>query len=492
MFKQSSRALNTQGANLVALLTIGSTLMVAASILRGSLVGTVMVDVHALSGTRALFIYCLFCCGLALYSWAFYKTWYQDLDERTIRGISYLLAGIFSFMLPMLSNDVFSLLAYGDLANHGTDIFSQSRLNGNSFFLQYCNPNGSAGPNVYGPVCIAFMRVAAFFFPNSVLGALLAFKLITFIWAALFIGAAIKISGLIECGTRSFLFIVLNPLFLIEGVGQQHVDLLAAALALWTVYFVLSNKAEFAFVPIALAIGVKMSYVLLLPYAFLALYIQYPHLSRFLVKSLIGLLISGLTLILIYWPYFSSFNNLIVPFQSLYHQVPTKSIVEVFGDIIFYATQLLHPGNGTNLSGSMTNDALLAEQKQYIYDTLIVICRFVAIATSAFLMFRFFQKREEKLRLPLLYLRLLLLFLLFYSHVIYPWYLLLALPFAWFERDKRFMLWLFVLTCFCNAQGIMCSIDRSSWVYSLVVPLIAINVFIFLWRFRANFINKIP
>ncbi len=484
--------MNTQSAHLMGLLAIGGAFMVAASMLRASLAGSVMVDAHTLVWLKALFIYCLFCGGLALYSWAFYKIWNRNPDECSIRRIGYLLVGIFSLMLPMLSNDVFSLLTYGDLANKGVDIFSQSRLNGSSFFLQYCNPNGNDGPNVYGPVCIAFMRGATLFFPGSILGALLAFKLITFIWAALFIEAGLKIAGFVEGGAKSFLFIVINPLFLIEGVGQQHVDLLAAALALWAVYFVLSNKAELAFVPITLAIGVKMSYVLLLPYAFIALYIQYPHLSRFLVKSLIGLLISGLTLILIYWPYFTSFNNLIVPFQSLYHQVPTKSIVEVFGDTIFYATQLLHPGNGTNLSGSMTNDVLLAEQKQHIYDALILICRFVAITTSMFLLFRFFQKREDKTALTSLYLRLLLLFLLFYSHVIYPWYLLLALPFVWFEKDKRFMIWLFVLTCFCNAQGIMCSIDRNSWVYALVVPLIAINVFIFLWRFRSNFINKIP
>jgi hypothetical protein len=489
VFKQSNTLLKADTAFLVA----SSALMVFVSMLRAYWAESIMVDTHAVTGAKAFTVYMLFCGSLAVYCRAYFKLWTRGIDRKKVRQLSYLMAGIFTFMLPMLSNDVFSLITYGDLANQGVNIFAEAKLNGSSFFLPYCNPNGNDGPNVYGPVCIDLMRLATYFFPINLLGALLAFKIIVFIWSLLFIEAGFKIAGLFDGGEKAFLFIALNPVFLIEGVGQQHVDLLASALALWAIYFLLGNKIEIAFIAVGLAIGVKMSYILLLPYGLVALYLQLNNLQNFLIQSLVGVACVILILILVYWPYFTSLNHLWLPFQSLYHQVPTKSIVEVFGDIIFYAVQFFHQGGASHASGYMVADSVLVEQKQHIYQVLIVVCRVVALATSVLLIFGFFQKREDKLALTSLYLRLLLLFLLFYSHVIYPWYLLLALPFAWFEKDERFMVWLFVLTCFCNAQGIMCSVDRGSWVYALVVPLIAINVFIFLWRFRANFMpNKNP
>lgn len=470
-------------------MTIGAFLIVLSSILRAFWADSVMVDNHALTGTPALFIYCLFIGGLGWYSWNFCQFWCHDnLFLPSLRRLSYGMVLLFSLMPPMLSNDVFSLLTYGDLANHGVDIFNQAHLSGQSVFLSYDNPNAADGPNVYGPLCIAFMRLATFFSANNIAAALIAFKFVTLFWSVLFVEAACRISSLLTEGLKPLSFIILNPLFLIQGVGQQHVDLLSAALALWAIWFVLNDKIFFSFIPIALAIAVKTSYVLLVPYSIVALYLKNKRLISTAALSLGGIAMAAACLGVLYWPYYSSPQTLLAPVLSLYSQVPTKSLVEVFGDIIFYVLQLFHSGG---LSGVMTSDNALAAEKEQIYAVLIFIFRFFALTVSLFLAVRFIRSKGDKASLTSLYLRLLLLFLLFYSHVIYPWYLLLALPFVWFEKDKGFMTWLLVLTCFCNAQGIMCSIDRSSWVYALVVPLIAINAVIFLWRFKANFLNKI-
>jgi hypothetical protein len=115
----------------------------------------------------------------------------------------------------------------------------------------------------------------------------------------------------------------------------------------------------------------------------------------------------------------------------------------------------------------------------------------VALVTSSILFFHFFKTAKDSRKWMKTYLRLLLLFLLFYSHVIYAWYLIMILPFVWYERDKGFMTWLLVLTCFSNAQTIMCAVDRSSSLYWTVLPLIALNVFIFIWRFRPNFLQRV-
>jgi hypothetical protein len=84
-----------------------------------------MVDGHTLSGISVWIVFIGFIGGLALYSFSLYRLW-QDgaLELVEVRFAGYAIAAVFSLMLPMLSNESFSLLTYGDAANRGVDVYT--------------------------------------------------------------------------------------------------------------------------------------------------------------------------------------------------------------------------------------------------------------------------------------------------------------------------------------------------------------------------------
>lgn len=474
----------------VAGVITGTTSMILASWTRAICAQTIMVDGHALSGGSAILVYVLFCGGLALYSAAYFALWRKgSLSMRQIRTLAYGLAILFSFMLPFLSNDIFSLFAYGELANNGTDIYGQTLVNPVSFFRQYCNADFGNGPDVYGPFLTGMLRLTAYFFSHNMIGALVFYKLLMLCFAFVFIEVACRTASFIKAPTGLFLLVVLNPVFLLQGLGQLHSDLVAAALGMCLVFSVLKGRFNVAFLFAAFAIAVKVSYIVTIPYLLLALYINKHDNASFFSKTLIGALILCAGLGFLYYPYFTSIATILIPLHSVYDQIPTKSIPEVFGDIIFYI-QGYFSGN-LSAGNTFINDAGQAVQKASIWRFLETICRLTALISSCVLLFHFFKAAKSERNWMKIYLRLLLLFLLFYSHVIYPWYLIIIVPFMWIEEDVGFIKWLIVLTCFCNAQSIMCAIDRSSPLYWSIPPFIALNVFVFLWRFRRNFLSII-
>ena len=448
-----------------------------------------MVDEHTVSGIQALSVYFLFCAGLTAYSISYYRLWHSgSVSRRYTRSLFYIQVALFSLMLPFLSNDVFSLLTYGDLANKGVDVFSPKHHGSFSAFVSYCSPLAVNGTNVYGPLCLFFLQIATLFSAENIYVALVAYKLIALLWAVIFIEVAYLTATKVTGSSRNFVFIALNPVFLLQGIGQLHTDLMAVAMAACLFYSILKNKTYWAFVFAALSIAVKMNYVLLLPFIAVAAYIIYKKdYARFWINLLSGIFITILLLCVLYFPFYTSINTVLVPFKTVYGQIPTKSIPEVFGDGIYYIVKVFR--GGFNLGGIVESDGVLISEKIKIWNSLVVVCRALALATSAFLLFRFFKGPRNKGAWTNTYLRLLLLFLLFYSHVIYPWYLVMVMPFFWFETDAAFMAWFLVLSCFANAQTIWAAVDRNSSVYLLVLPLIFINVIMFLWRFKSNFLS---
>jgi hypothetical protein len=89
------------------------------------------------------------------------------------------------------------------------------------------------------------------------------------------------------------------------------------------------------------------------------------------------------------------------------------------------------------------------------------------------------------------YVRLLLLFLLFYLHIFNPWYLMMILPFMWLDDELSFMRWVLVLTCFISVQDIVCSVSRDSMVYIAVLVLTFISVMLYLYRPQQMFFTSL-
>ena len=130
-----------------------------------------------------------------------------------------------AFMVPMLSNDVFSLFAYGSLAREGHDVYSTASWLPHSVWYPWMGERWNDRVCVYGPTTLLSAMPAAFAGGNPWI-ALFALKTAWFIP----LGLAMHLSFQ-RMGDRPFFhsMVWLNPLWIVEGPGQLHADLLGLA-----------------------------------------------------------------------------------------------------------------------------------------------------------------------------------------------------------------------------------------------------------------------
>ncbi|MGL1475121.1 hypothetical protein ACSTJF_00480, partial [Vibrio parahaemolyticus] len=91
-------------------------------------------------------------------------------------------AFLFSLMLPMLSNDLYSLLAYGDASNRGADVYTMTDMLHISPYYDYVSELWKTAPCVYGPVVLLQVKLATWIGGN-LYGTIIIYKLIALIWA---------------------------------------------------------------------------------------------------------------------------------------------------------------------------------------------------------------------------------------------------------------------------------------------------------------------
>src|SRR5580704_16280210 len=70
------------------------------------------------------------------------------------RRTAYLALGVAAFMLPMLSNDVFSVLSYGDVAAGGHDVYTTTSWLPQGLFYPYLGAHWTRTVCVYGPTTL--------------------------------------------------------------------------------------------------------------------------------------------------------------------------------------------------------------------------------------------------------------------------------------------------------------------------------------------------
>ena len=138
------------------------------------------------------------------------------------RKLAYAGLLVAALMLPMLSNDVFSVFAYGSIAAQGRDVYTTASGLSDTVWYPWVGQHWSQKVCVYGP--------------STLVGALpvalgghspwLSLALLRVAWLA-------PLAAVMELSFRRLrdrpLFhamVWLNPLWLVEGPGQMHADLL--------------------------------------------------------------------------------------------------------------------------------------------------------------------------------------------------------------------------------------------------------------------------
>jgi alpha-1,6-mannosyltransferase len=220
------------------------------------------LNLHA-GGTMAVLVLNLV-CYLVVVSYS------RQLSARAVLTAIAALYAVILLAPPLISTDMFSYQAY---AREGALFGVNPYLNGphGIFYdplFQYIGAKWAYYPSVYGPVFTTLSYALA---PLSIAAGLLAYKFVAVISALAIVAMVWNIARLRGVDPVKAVAIVgLNPLLALYGIGGGHNDLLMLVPLVGAVYASLLGRERMTGGLTMLAVGIKLTAGLVLPFALAA------------------------------------------------------------------------------------------------------------------------------------------------------------------------------------------------------------------------------
>lgn len=172
---------------------------------------------------------------------------------------------------PSLSDDYYRFLWDGALWNIDIHPFDYKPINvpletmNQHLKLLLDRMNSPNYYSVYPPVCQYVFGLAANLFPSSVMAQLIIYKgIFLLVEMGVFIGV-IRVLPLLNQSIDGVFWYWLNPLIIIEFVGNLHFELFMLLGLVWSIYFLVKEKYLFAAILFSVAVGAKLVPLMLLP-----------------------------------------------------------------------------------------------------------------------------------------------------------------------------------------------------------------------------------
>jgi alpha-1,6-mannosyltransferase len=171
---------------------------------------------------------------------------------------------------PLVSTDVFSYQAYARL---GSVYAYNPYLNGPhaialDHVFPYIGAKWSYAPSVYGPVFTAFSYLLA---SLTIATSVFAYKSIAAVASLALVAVVWRCAKLRDINpVRAAALVGLNPLLVLYGVGGGHNDLLMLLAVVSSIWALLASRERTGGALMMVAIGVKLTAGLLLPFVFAA------------------------------------------------------------------------------------------------------------------------------------------------------------------------------------------------------------------------------
>lgn len=221
-------------------------------------------------------------------------------------GMAILARVVLIFAIPNLSDDIYRFIWDGRLLNQGVHPFKElpeyyinndiSVPGIDQFLFNHLN-----SPNyftIYPPVCQAIFGMAAWLFPNSILGSVAVMKscLVAFEIGSIY--CIIQLLKQLKLKRENVFWYALNPLIIIELTGNIHFEggmvfFLALSLLLFA-----KNSYRWSAIAMGFAIATKLLPLMLLPFLFKRLGWR---------QSLYYFGMVGITVLVLFAPLFSNF-----------------------------------------------------------------------------------------------------------------------------------------------------------------------------------------
>lgn len=320
---------------------------------------------------------------------------------------------ILLFSLPNLSDDYFRFLWDGYLWNHGINAFSvlpseALKLNipeiNSSLHNQLNSPNYFT---IYPAVCQFIFFISTGLFTESVLGAVVVMKSFIFLFELGSIWLIIKLLQHFNLPKKQVLLYALNPLIVIELVGNMHFEAGMVFFTLAAIYFLLVKNSLFiSAIFMALAIHVKLIPLLFIPLLFNQL--EYKNWIKFgFITAMFTLLISVFL--------FGNWQNVL----NFYSSVQLYFGSFEFNASIYYLLREI----GFWISG---------------FNQIAIIGKVLSVAT---LLIIIYLSLQQKIKETFTLLTFALCIYFFLSTTVHPWYVVSLVAFCCFTQFKFPVIW---------------------------------------------------
>ena len=230
----------------------------------------------------------------------------KEVDLPFYFGLAIFLRLILLFAFPQLSDDIYRFVWDGRLVTHGHNPFTylpaqiieegwaNPWLN-TALFEKLNSPNYFS---IYPPVAQLTFTTAAWVFPNSLFGSAIVMKLFLLAFEAGTIWLLPKLLKLLNLPSKNALLYALNPLVIIEIMGNLHFEGAMVFFLLLGIYYLIKGRDVLSATALALSIASK-----LLPLLFLMFFIIRLGWAR----ALKYFVIMGLVLLLLFAPLLNGF-----------------------------------------------------------------------------------------------------------------------------------------------------------------------------------------
>jgi hypothetical protein len=414
--------------------------------------------------------------GLAVSGW----TAFLQQPLMRPRRLAYLGLLTVVPMVPMLSNDIYGLFAYAWVAAHRLDVYGSAQFLPASPWFLSIGERWREIPSPYGPIGLL---VAA---GPSLLGAkhpLLAALLLRLIFLVPFV-VVMEVSFKVFRARPFFHAIVwLNPLVLVEGAGQLHLDLIGLLAITAGLLSQSTGRREWGAVGWATASLTKWNDLITAPWFWLAG--THTLWQRLKSAAILAAVLAAMS-IAAFAPLVRSPVSLRQSFQALFAKtvVPGGTVVDVAGAV------------ADALQGSRM-DPQLSEQERTtlrqevranawrVAQILMMLAALVALAPSLMALTR---SGEDEELVALAGGVLVVIVLTLASPKFQSWYLMSALPFFGLGCPSVWRRWWPWAIFFSVTEEFALVLPRTAVLFApLVACSTAMMAAVCLWSFRDRF-----
>ena len=236
---------------------------------------------------------------LSLYTGIFVLLWFWIRNFSSLATI--LLIGIlarlcFSFHLPELSQDFYRFLWDGHVQQLGINpyLYTPNKLINLVGFpdarllVEKMGALSAGNFSNYPPASQQLFKLAALFHQDQLMDPIILIRFIYLIADLLIVFVGISLLKQLKLDPANIAWYFLNPLLIIEGIGNLHGEGLMVCFTLLSLLYLVQRKSLFGGLFMGIAIAIK-----LLPLLFIPLFYKYLGWKKFILFSLSTVLCSA-------------------------------------------------------------------------------------------------------------------------------------------------------------------------------------------------------